>query len=1154
MSLLVRVANTLYQHQLPAQGSSDITSIYSTFNLLPILASSSIQQRPVPAPVLAHHRTDEDFINRSLLDQIETDADTDPVFSSDSEAAGASIGGGGSGRNFGSSSSQSSVESSGVSFPYQLQLQTQQPQRSDSPTGKRSNMAYSAHNEQFMHTPQQSLYHNQSSEPPSEFAPFSDDSQTPGGPFDNNSYRNNPIFGPFLPSRVRQVSAAAPATAFGNDSNSYSHSQYNTGLTSTDVYGTHQQVAQMNQQQQQINGMRGFDYMTDNQGLKTNGKPMFSNIDPFSSGGATIMQGHQLNKQSQSQQQQQQLHSYVNQSFSNGMVQGQTHSQTPFGPHISTSNSGVMGGPNHSNVNGLGNVSVTTQQEEISTIFVVGFPEDMQEREFQNMFTFSSGFEAATLKIPNKDSTAYGANPSAAANAVSPAGRASFPMTFSYNASDPYNLITMNQGGVVDNRDGSSGWPSADLNDLAGGMNTNQPPSGAPRKQIIGFAKFRTRAEALAARDLLQGRRVDIEKGAILKAEMAKKNLHTKRGVGPLGAPLNVNVGVPGAGNNSMHPGMALNSGGGLGSISEGLSSMTGILSPTLGGPEALSARERELGTLGAMGLTSLTRRDVQDEDRELRRRREYGSVGALSNGLGALNLQTTRGARERLEEDEREREKRRKEKEAERTGRLRGGSQAAYDAFHPITIPQRQQMGSIMSPTEAMSAHPFATTQLFSPQESIGARSVDAWPIPSSQSQRLGSIGSGLPSVRATSLSITTSTGSLQQSSHEQSPTETADATRGGGSEHPSQEPELLSPSGIALSSQPSMSSLGSRSRPYSPTNEGVMSTSYLNKASEQVIQKGTQILGQNIPPLPNSVSSSVSGSRSSSSSSIDEEVSRTIGTIDVSSQQGTMSPQLPSPNSGASSGAGSRSNASDQNPPINTLYVGNLPTSPPPGAQPGYLEESLRNLFSRCAGYRKLCFRQKSNGPMCFVEFEDVNYASKALSELYGHNLNGLVKGGIRLSYSKNPLGVRTPTNVANGAGIQQGLHQFNASSFPSLQEALTRQQSGGLSIDISAIRSRREANEVTSPTQYFTSSPPPPRFFSPPPSSNYAFTGLANAPGLNRSNNISFTSTFSPFGSSTPPEMSVSQMGLSDSTDTVNPSNSLSTTPGLETTRSQ
>ena len=59
-----------------------------------------------------------------------------------------------------------------------------------------------------------------------------------------------------------------------------------------------------------------------------------------------------------------------------------------------------------------------------------------------------------------------------------------------------------------------------------------------PRKQIIGFAKFATRADALYARDVLQSKRVDAEKSAVLKAEMAKKNLHTKRGVGgPSGNP-----------------------------------------------------------------------------------------------------------------------------------------------------------------------------------------------------------------------------------------------------------------------------------------------------------------------------------------------------------------------------------------------------------------------------------------------------------------------------------------------------------------------------------------------------------------------------------------------------------------------------------------
>jgi RNA recognition motif-containing protein len=50
------------------------------------------------------------------------------------------------------------------------------------------------------------------------------------------------------------------------------------------------------------------------------------------------------------------------------------------------------------------------------------------------------------------------------------------------------------------------------------------------------------------------------------------------------------------------------------------------------------------------------------------------------------------------------------------------------------------------------------------------------------------------------------------------------------------------------------------------------------------------------------------------------------------------------------------------DQNPPCNTLYVGNLPMDAS--------EEELRSMFSACAGYKRLCFKNKSNGPMCFVE----------------------------------------------------------------------------------------------------------------------------------------------------------------------------------------
>jgi len=112
----------------------------------------------------------------------------------------------------------------------------------------------------------------------------------------------------------------------------------------------------------------------------------------------------------------------------------------------------------------------------------------IQEREFQNMFTFSHGFEAATLKIPNKDSTAYSgvgnqslnastngaASTASNASASSNERRGTITSATYAGASDPYNLVTVNSGGVVvDSRDLPGGtqtsavWPGELLSCLA---------------------------------------------------------------------------------------------------------------------------------------------------------------------------------------------------------------------------------------------------------------------------------------------------------------------------------------------------------------------------------------------------------------------------------------------------------------------------------------------------------------------------------------------------------------------------------------------------------------------------------------------------------------------------------------------------------------
>jgi hypothetical protein len=114
----------------------------------------------------------------------------------------------------------------------------------------------------------------------------------------------------------------------------------------------------------------------------------------------------------------------------------------------------------------------------------------------------------------------------------------------------------------------------------------------------------------------------------------------------------------------------------------------------------------------------------------------------------------------------------------------------------------------------------------------------------------------------------------------------------------------------------------------------------------------------------------------------------------------------------------------------------VGNLP--------PDTSEEELKALFSKQRGYKRLCFRNKQNGPMCFVEIDEVAMASKALNELYGYKLSNSVKTGIRLSFSKNPLGVRSgqpgsmsasnplqgPGGVPGGSNLS-GMHSHMFSS---------------------------------------------------------------------------------------------------------------------------
>ncbi|KAF9317229.1 hypothetical protein BG003_001045 [Podila horticola] len=513
-----------------------------------------------------------------------------------------------------------------------------------------------------------------------------------------------------------------------------------------------------------------------------------------------------------------------------------TPTATPSGN--STLSSGLFGYNNTSS----GNLATSSSPEEISTIFVVGFPEDMQEREFQNMFVFTPGFEAATLKIPNKDQ-------------------------------QEDDALTLGVNGVN------------------------------PRKQIIGFAKFRSHQEALQARDVLSGRRVDAEKGSLLKAEMAKKNLHTRRGLSN-----NELVATPGV-------------------------PLTSAIPPPIG-----------------------------------------------SASIHPVNITGNKSAHPLLQH------------------RNSLANTAAYDAFH--SVPCSPALPSdLLSPNDYPSSYDFyadvyAPNANLSFAESFGGRY---------QSQHNGTLNqSELSSsflgrrnfednrVDPLSMGSFSNVGGLAGSVS--------------GSFSNSISNSFSNRVGFTGSQRFNKSFLGMDSE--TPTS----TMSYLSKSIPAHTERGFNNALFNNDDLSNNRFQGLP--------------------INTAAAAALASPSLPSPGI-ASPGFRTPINPGDQNPPCNTLYVGNLPMNTS--------EDELRTLFSRCVGYRRLCFRTKSNGPMCFVEFENVECATQALNDLYGNPLSNSVKGGIRLSFSKNPLGVRNST-VNQPSGLGNQLHNMNGTPYLDRRDSMS------------------------------------------------------------------------------------------------------------------
>nr|XP_002740760.2 PREDICTED: protein couch potato-like isoform X1 [Saccoglossus kowalevskii] len=85
--------------------------------------------------------------------------------------------------------------------------------------------------------------------------------------------------------------------------------------------------------------------------------------------------------------------------------------------------------------------------------------------------------------------------------------------------------------------------------------------------------------------------------------------------------------------------------------------------------------------------------------------------------------------------------------------------------------------------------------------------------------------------------------------------------------------------------------------------------------------------------------------------------------------------------------------------NAPCSTLFVANLGTHT--------TEEELRELFGRIPGFSRLRLHNKGGAPCCFVEFQNVVFASQALNQMQGQVMFSSDRGGLRIEFAKNKMG---------------------------------------------------------------------------------------------------------------------------------------------------
>ncbi len=112
--------------------------------------------------------------------------------------------------------------------------------------------------------------------------------------------------------------------------------------------------------------------------------------------------------------------------------------------------------------------------------------------------------------------------------------------------------------------------------------------------------------------------------------------------------------------------------------------------------------------------------------------------------------------------------------------------------------------------------------------------------------------------------------------------------------------------------------------------------------------------------------------------------------------------------------------------NPPMDTVFIANM--------SPESSEEELKTMLNGFAGYKRCKLVNQRGVVTAFAQFEDIKCAAAAIGFLQGRPNMALDSGGLRVEYSKKPMGVPGKATLAS-AGVLSSAALYGAYGNPAM-----------------------------------------------------------------------------------------------------------------------